>query len=122
MEATTTRFYIYDNPNITMVNDTSLLDLRTKRLVHMNEVENDAQVLAALGRSPLRTYDPDKAELFIVSTPMSKILVSRCEDYDTPMNHLLYHEEYFRKHQGKKHIIISGSYPLFRTKKKEILE
>ena len=115
LQAITTRFYMYDHPNITMVHDTSLLNLRPRRMPHMNEVKNDAQILLALGQSPLRTYNPNEAELFIVTTPMTLILMSRSEDYDTPMNHLVYHEEPFRKHQGNKHVIVSGAFPLFRT-------
>ena len=122
LEETNICFCIYENTSITMVNDTSLIELMPKRLAHMNEVENDSQMLAALGQSPLRNYDPDEAEFFIVPTPMTKILLSRSEDYNTPINRLVYHKEYFRKHQGNKHVVISGDLPLFRIQQKEILK
>jgi hypothetical protein len=110
---------MYDHPNITLSN-TSFPRIRIlkKWARYHHEGSNDAQMLAALEQSPLRTLRPEDAQLYIPPIQMAKILTCKSADFlfhlafETLVNH-----ELFRKHQGNKHILISTPFVLYRSDK-----
>ncbi len=112
LKGLTTRFYMYDHPNMTLIGA-----LKANRPViyksQLQEIENDEQILEALKKSPLRTEYPDKADLFIPPIPLARIYASKRGDFDTPIKTLLA-EKYFRKHQGHKHVFVSTCFALFK--------
>jgi hypothetical protein len=112
------RYYMYDHPNITLSNITFPKKARKILARYHNEASNDAQMLAALEQSPLRTLRPEDAELYIPPIQMAKILICKSADFlfhlafETLVNH-----ELFRQHQGNKHILISTPFILYRSDK-----
>ena len=113
------RYYMYDHPNITLSNTRfPRIRILKKWARYHHEGSNDAQMLAALEQSPLRTLTPEDAELYIPPIPMMNIFASRNSSnlfdlaFDTLVNH-----ELFRQHQGNKHILISTPYILYRSDK-----
>ena len=119
LKGSSSRFYMHDHPNITLVGEKEKLDHKRSFIwkAHQQELENDEQMLAALKKSPLRTDNPDEADLFIPPIPIARILGSKEGDFQTPMETLL-EEETFRKHQGHKHVLISTCFALFKMEHK----
>jgi hypothetical protein len=122
----TTRFYIYDDP---IISQTELVEeLRgkgeaafPKPLTPIDHVRTDADgekvILGVLQRHPLRTMDPDEAEIFVVPTPVSELLAygcqwENCTWYDEAFT-ALSKQPTFKREQGHKHVIIALSWPLF---------
>ena len=109
------RYYMYDEPNITLHH---LTFQRNKK--HWEKFQHetlyDDSMMEALEISPLRTEDPNEADLFIPPIPMGAILVSEDKDFDFPFRELVKHP-LFRKHQGNRHILISTPNIFYRSNK-----
>lgn len=122
----TTRFYIYDNP---IVSQKELVEERraigkaafVKPVSNIDHVKTDADsertILESLERHPLRTMNPNEAEIFVVPTPVSELLAygcqwENCTWYDEAFD-ALSKQPTFKKTQGHKHVIIALSWPLF---------
>ena len=113
LQSMKSRFYMYDDANITQVDNPLLKRLRPREMHRMVDAEYDEQMLETLHKSDLRTLNPDEAELFIAPIPICRILVSRHMNYNVPFEELVNHE-IFRKHQGNNHVLISTTFVLFR--------
>lgn len=117
LEQLSVPFYIYDDPDITLPaaihGHFDRANIKWRR--YQNQIFNDQQIIAALERSPLRTYDPKKAKWFIPPIPFGKIFTSRIpQNYiHTAMKSLLNHT-IFKQHQGHNHLLISTTTTLFR--------
>jgi hypothetical protein len=64
LEESSLRFYMYDHPNITLKN-VAIKKHDHKWNRYGNEAAYDANTIKALEKSPLRTLDPNEADLFI---------------------------------------------------------
>jgi len=114
LQEVTIRFYMYDHPNLTMAGNKAL-DRKRRKMLHFLNLEgaNDKQMLEALAKSPLRTYNTSEADLFIPPIPMASILASRDANFNLPMQ-TLFEQEPFKKHQGNKHVLVSTTFSLYR--------
>ena len=108
-----TRFYMYDDANITLDGNPLLKDLNRRQIHRMGDAVYDEEILAALHKSDLRTLEPDEADLFIVPTPICRVLMSRNLNFQVPFQALVNHE-IFRKHHGNNHVLVSSTFVLFR--------
>jgi len=113
------KFFMYDDPNITLGPSVwpegAKLNRKAWRMC-ANEIFFDEALFVILKRSPLRTLDPEEAQLFIAPIPNGRIFGSMIRhilwglSFNTLFNH-----EVFRKHQGHKHLLIATGYPLFKN-------
>lgn len=124
-----TKFYIYDDPIImqkNVVDEHRAMgkDGFVKPIAHIDHVRGDADsektILDTLERHPLRTMNPDEAEIFVVPTPVSELLAygcqwENCTWYDEAFDALT-KQPTFKKAQGHKHVIIALSWPLFSNR------
>ncbi len=118
LERNPIRFYMYDHPNLTFHDRIEELEIQRNDLqVHRDDVDNDEQMLAALANSPLRTYNPDEADLYIPPIPIGRIFLSVKQDHRTAIETLM-QQEIYRKYYGHKHVLISTVYVLFRREVK----
>ena len=108
-----TRFYMYDDANITLDGNPLLEHLNRRQIHRMGDAVYDEEILAALHKSDLRTLEPDEADLFIVPTPICRVLMSRNLNFHVPFQALVNHE-IFRKHHGNNHVLVSSTFVLFR--------
>lgn len=117
LEESSLRFYMYDHPNITLKN-AAIKKHDHKWNRYGNEAAYDANTIKALEESPLRTLDPNEADLFIPPIPFGSLVTSKDGTdlinlvYETLVNHPV-----FRKHHGDKHILVATPYILFRSDK-----
>jgi len=124
LENLSTRFYMYDNPNITVKpgggNWYGSRPHIWKR--YGIDIVNDEQIFAKLEKSPLRTRNPDEAELFIPPIPFGRILCFRKKKVaiamQTAMNALL-DDVLFQKYQGHKHVFINTNFIFFRSQQSQ---
>ncbi len=79
----------------------------------MPDAEYDEDILETLHKSDLRTLEPDEADLFIVPTPICRVLMSRNLNFNLPFQELVNHD-IFRKHHGHNHVLVSSTFVLFR--------
>jgi hypothetical protein len=118
LKAVRIRYYMYDDPNITLTynnNNSAAMALRLRNGKYeyfSHEEENDKQMILALEQSSLRTLNADEADLFIPPIPMTTILISK-GDFTTPMKALLEHP-IFQSTQGNSHLLISTCFALHR--------
>eukprot|EP00979_Chaetoceros_neogracilis_P018640 scaffold10949_cov451-Chaetoceros_neogracile.AAC.1 len=104
---------MYDHPNITQ--EVSITGIRRPYWkAHFREALNDERIFTVLKKSPLRTLNPDEADVFVPAIPFSRIMNSEEQNrffwaLDTLENH-----EIFRKHYGHKHVLIGTVFILFR--------
>jgi hypothetical protein len=123
------KFYIYDDHAIAqskLVNKLRALgeaawDEDAKDLDHViTDSMSEYNVLEELKAHPLRSYNPNQAELFIVPTPMTELLLLGCrwEDclwYDEAFVALSKHP-IFRMHHGHKHVLLSFNWLSFNRR------
>lgn len=117
LQAIHIRYYMYDDPDITLTGETraafELSDRNGHKDGYKHEEENDRQMILALEKSSLRTFNASEAQLFIPPIPMSSILISKSSDFKTPMNALLNHP-IFQQALGNNHLLISTCFALHR--------
>lgn len=124
-----TRYFIYDDE---VISQSRLLQklrssdplMKSKDTADLDHVRTDVRaernILEALKRHPLRTIDPNAAELFVVPIPIAELFAYGCkwEDctwYDEAF-HALFKKNLFQKHMGRNHILISLSWPAFNKR------
>jgi len=113
LENLQTRVYLYDHPNITL--EEELDPRRNQWWRYATEIFYEESVLSLLKKSPLRTMDPDEADVFVPPIPMTRTLCAVHKKkrwraaFATLINHPI-----FRKHGGQHHLLIALSFPLFR--------
>ena len=111
------RYYMYDDPNITLTGNTNVARTLRKRSPKLSvfkyEEKNDKQMIRALTNSSLRTFNASEAELFVPPIPMTSIFMATKSDFHTPMRALLEHT-IFKRHQGNNHLLISTCFALHR--------
>ena len=105
------RYYLYDHPNMTNIGGEGLGTRLRFWENHKLEVEYDDQVLTDLQSSPLRTTDPEQADIFIPLLNLGRIAVTT-QDF-SPVKYVLEHE-YFRKSQGRNYVFLCTCFLLFR--------
>lgn len=99
----------------------SAFDYASKSLDHVvTDAYAEFNVLQALEEHPLRTYNPEDADLYIVPTPITELLLYGCrwEDctwYDESIMALTEHP-IFRKTGGHNHVMISFNWLSFSHK------
>ena len=117
LQAIHIRYYMYDDPDITLTGETraafELIDRNGRKDRYKHEEENDRQMILALEKSSLRTLNANEAQLFIPPIPMSSILISKSSDFKTPMDALLNHP-IFQRNLGNNHLLISTCFALHR--------
>ena len=117
LQAIHIRYYMYDDPDITLTGETraafELSDRNGRKNRFKHEEENDRQMILALEKSSLRTFNANEAQLFIPPIPMSSILISKSSDFKTPMDALLNHP-IFQRNLGNNHLLISTCFALHR--------
>ena len=105
MQNCSIRFYMYDHPNITQeVPITGLI--RKYWRTHFKEALNDESIFTVLKKSPLRTMNPDEADVFVPAIPFSRITNSVERKRISLALDTLEKDEIFRKHYGYKHVLI----------------
>jgi hypothetical protein len=105
LENSSPRFYIYTDRNITQDKPSRVAPVYRRRYGH--EADFELAVLNALKNHSLRTYDPEQAILFIVPTPIGKILTTKGLSYTEAFTALTSHP-LFRKHGGNRHVLMSA--------------
>jgi hypothetical protein len=128
LKVSSTRFYIYEDPSITMSSLVKTFRLmgtealkEPSRLDHViTDSRAEQDVLSALEMHPLRTMDPNEAAVFIVPTPMSELLSygcqwEECTWYDEVFGALLNHPIYKRS-EGHNHVLISFNWLSFNKR------
>jgi len=118
LEAIGIHFYIYDIENITLSkgrqNGTFFVRKRPDYYYrHIQDFENDEQMLRALMNSSLRVYNPDEAHIFIIPIPF-RIYVYKDMSFQMPME-ALSRQEAFKFHKGHNHVLISTCFALFKS-------
>jgi Exostosin family len=98
------RYYIYSDSNISQDKPSSIAPLYYRRYGY--EAEYEQVIHEALKNHGLRIENPDVADLFIIPTPVGKILTSRGLSYDEAFSSLV-SNPIFQKHQGNHHVILS---------------
>lgn len=110
-------FYIYDHPNITLVDiKLNMVD----RMLHRIGSESlfDMATIHTLNMSSWKTNDPDKARLFIIPTPIGRISCSRQHNYFDVAFSTLLKEPLFQSTYGHDHVLPGSPFLLFRGDKK----
>lgn len=113
------KFFMYDDPNITLIGPSVWPEgtklLRKAWRMCSNEILFDESLFVVLEHSPLRTFNPDEAQVFIAPIPIGRIFATWIKDvfWRLSFNSLTNHEV-FRKHQGHKHLMIATCFPLFK--------
>ena len=126
LQSVSSRFYVYENDTIAQSHRLSKLRPQgiasnAKNYDHLEaDMEGERRILLALMHHPLRTMNPDKAEIFIVPTPVTALLAYGCqwEDctwYDEAFG-ALREQPPFVKHHGHNHVIIAQSWPIFNKR------
>jgi hypothetical protein len=119
LETIETRYYIYDIENITLSegkeNGKKIFvrkrpDYYTR---HIQDFENDEQMLRALMNSSFRVYNPEEAQIFIAPIPF-RIYVYKDISFQMPME-ALSRQEPFQFHKGYNHVLISTCFALFKS-------
>ena len=116
LENISLRFYIYNDSNITQDKPSQIAPVLTRR--YGRDVAYEQAILHALQTHPLRTKEPDKADLFIVPTPIGKILTTRGLSFDEAFTSLTSHPLF---NNGNKHVLISAVHVTFSYSKKNLL-
>eukprot|EP00979_Chaetoceros_neogracilis_P013788 scaffold4087_cov172-Chaetoceros_neogracile.AAC.2 len=113
MQNCSIRFYMYDHPNITQ--EVSITEIKKKYWkAHFKEALNDESIFTVLKKSPLRTMNPDEADVFVPAIPFSRITNSKELNRFSLALDTLEKDEIFRKHYGHKHVLIGTLFLLFR--------
>ena len=128
LKAVSSYFYIYDAPNITQAALVGPLRhmgekafREPSRLDHvLEDARAERDVLGALEKHPLRTFNPDEATIFVIPTPMTELLAygcqwEECTWYDEVFDALLNHPIYKRT-QGHNHVLISFNWLSFNKR------
>jgi hypothetical protein len=110
------RYYIYNDSHITQDKPSRVAPLLARR--YGRDVEYEQAILHALQTHPLRTDEPDKADLFIVPTPIGKILTSHGLSYEEAFISLTSHPLF---NNGNKHVLISALHVTFSYSKKHVV-
>ena len=113
LENLQTRVYLYDHPNITL--EEELDPMRKLWWRYATEIFYEESLLSLLKKSPLRTMDPDEADVFVPPIPMTRTLcaVHKKKKWRAAFAALINHP-IFRKYGGQHHLLIALSFPLFR--------
>lgn len=117
-----TRFYIYDKiitQSHTIAKHRRLGQsafVESSKLDHVKtDMKGGQLILEALEQHPLRTMDPDEADVFVVPTPITEILAYGCQWEDCEWfdnaNHPI-----FKRTQGHNHVIVALSWPSFNKR------
>jgi hypothetical protein len=125
IQDSTTRYYIYDDPAITM---SVLVESRRamgkggyeapSKLDHvLTDARAERDVMRALEVHPLRTMDVNEATVFVIPTPMSELLAygcqwEECTWYDQVFDALLSHPIY-QGTGGHRHVLINFNWLSF---------
>lgn len=126
LKSISSRYYIYDDDTISQ--SRRILKFRRQKqdsvqvqFAHITTaIESEQNMLEALKRHPLRTRNSSEAEIFIVSTPITELLAygchwEYCTWYDEAFDALV-KTPTFQQHQGRNHVIIAQSWPLFNKR------
>lgn len=128
LQKITSRFYIYDDPIISQSHVVNKYRRMGKAafsgsadLDHVKtDMKGEQLILQALQRHPLRTFDPEEADIFVVPTPITELLSygcqwENCTWYDDAFT-ALSKQPYFQTLQGHKHVIVVLSWPSFNKR------
>jgi hypothetical protein len=128
LQSISSRFYIYDDPTISQ---SHIVDERRPsgkeafgepaEIDHVKaDMKGEKLILDALENHPLRTRNPNDAQIFVVPTPMTELLAygcqwENCTWYDDAFRALSNHPIYKRT-QGHRHVIVALSWPSFNKR------
>ena len=119
------RYYIYEDATISQARRIEKFrreggDLEVQFDHVAIDIEGELNILQALQWNPLRTLNPDEAQVFIVPTPVTELLAygchwEECKWFDDAFDALSKHP-IFVENQGRNHVLISQSWPLFNKR------
>ena len=113
LEELNIRYYLYDHPNITLEGNANMKKKKPAIWeAHYRDIEYDDQIFAALKNSPLRTKDPEEADMYIPPINLGMIYASQGSDF-SPIDYVL-QDDYFRKYDGHKHVFLCTCFALFK--------